>query len=161
MEEALRLWEDFMKKGFQSFSFVLTLTVLMGMITWAGRLNAQDTTPQTQQPMPETQQPPQQQVPTQAPDQTAPSPSAPATEPSSTAPTTSTPSSEASAQTDTAAGQTFTGTIVKQGDKYVLQDAASGTTYDIDHQDEVKKFEGKKVRVHGTLDSSGKMIHVQ
>jgi len=153
-----------MKKGFQSFSFVLTLTVLMGMVTWAGRLNAQDTTPQTQQPMPETQQPPQAQAPDQAQppaDRTAPSSSAPATEPSSTAPTTSTPSSEASAQTDAAAGQTFTGTIVKQGDKYVLQDAASGTTYDIDHQDEVKKFEGKKVRVHGSLDSSGKMIHVQ
>jgi Protein of unknown function (DUF5818) len=57
--------------------------------------------------------------------------------------------------------QTFTGTVVKQGDKYVLQDAATGTTYDIDHQDEVKKFDGKKVRVHGTLDASTKMIHVQ
>jgi len=50
---------------------------------------------------------------------------------------------------------------VKQGDKYMLQDAASGTTYDIDHQDEVKKFEGKKVKVHGTLDSTGKKILVQ
>ena len=40
-------------------------------------------------------------------------------------------------------------------------DADSGKTYDIDHQDEVKQFEGKKVRVHGTLDASGKMIHVQ
>jgi hypothetical protein len=49
----------------------------------------------------------------------------------------------------------------KQGDKYMLQDAASGTTYDIDHQDEVKKFEGKKVKVHGTLDSTGKKILVQ
>ena len=43
----------------------------------------------------------------------------------------------------------------------MLQDAATGTTYDIDHQDEVKKFDGKKVRVRGTLDASGKMIHVQ
>jgi hypothetical protein len=51
--------------------------------------------------------------------------------------------------------------IVKSGDKYVLQDSASNTTYDIDHQDEVKQYEGKKVRVHGTLDASGKMIHVQ
>jgi hypothetical protein len=57
--------------------------------------------------------------------------------------------------------QTFTGTIVKAGDKYVLQDTASGTTYDIDHQDQVKQFEGKKVRVRGTLDPTGKMIHVQ
>jgi uncharacterized protein YdeI (BOF family) len=55
----------------------------------------------------------------------------------------------------------FVGTVVKQGDKYMFQDAASGSTYDIDHQDEVKKFEGKKVRVRGTLDPNTKMIHVQ
>jgi hypothetical protein len=53
------------------------------------------------------------------------------------------------------------GTIVKSGDKYKFQDAASGNTYDIDHQDQVKQFEGKKVRVHGTLDESAKVIHVQ
>ena len=57
--------------------------------------------------------------------------------------------------------QVFTGTIVKSGDTYVLQDTASNTTYDIDAQDQVKQFEGKKVRVHGTLDPNGKMIHVQ
>lgn len=57
--------------------------------------------------------------------------------------------------------QTFTGTIMKTGDKYVLQDTASGTTYDIDHQDQVKQYDGKKVRVHGTLDPSGKLIHLQ
>ena len=60
-----------------------------------------------------------------------------------------------------AAAQSFTGTVVKQGDKYVFQDAATGNTYDIDHQDEVQKFEGKKVKVRGTLDASGKMIHIQ
>jgi hypothetical protein len=54
----------------------------------------------------------------------------------------------------------FSGTVVKQGDKYVLQDD-SGKTYDIDHQDEVKKFEGKRVRVQGTLDDSGKKILVK
>ncbi len=61
-----------------------------------------------------------------------------------------------------AAGATeFIGTIAKQGNKYVFQDAASGQTYDIDHQDQVQKFEGKKVRVHGTLDPQTKTIHVQ
>ena len=57
--------------------------------------------------------------------------------------------------------QTFTGMIVKSGDKYVLQDSATGTTYDIDHQDEVGKHVGRKVQVTGTLDPSGKMIHLQ
>lgn len=49
---------------------------------------------------------------------------------------------------------------MKSGDKYVLQED-SGKTYDIDHQDDVKKFEGKKVRVQGTLDASGKKILVK
>ena len=49
----------------------------------------------------------------------------------------------------------------KSGDKYVLQDSATGTTYDIDHQDEVSKHVGRKVQVTGTLDPNGKMIHLQ
>ena len=56
--------------------------------------------------------------------------------------------------------QTFSGTIAKSGDKYVLQDA-SGKTYDVDHQAEVKKFEGKQVRIKGTLDPDGKTIHIK
>ncbi len=59
-----------------------------------------------------------------------------------------------------AEGQSFSGTVEKQGDKYVLKDDA-GKTYDIDHQDDVKKFEGKRVRVKGTLDASGTKIMVK
>jgi outer membrane biosynthesis protein TonB len=158
-----------MKNRFQSFSFLLTLGIVLGMLALGGTLQAQQTPPQSQQPMPETQQPPQQQAPTQAPDQTqTPStdqtPAAQQPPASQTTPPSgqATQPSDSQAQSSDASGtQTFTGTVVKQGDKYMLQDAASGTTYDIDHQDEVKKFEGKKVRVHGTLDASGKMIHVQ
>jgi Protein of unknown function (DUF5818) len=57
--------------------------------------------------------------------------------------------------------QAFSGTIVKEGDRYMLHDDATGQTYDLDHQDEVQKFAGKRVRVHGTRDASGKMIHLQ
>jgi len=49
---------------------------------------------------------------------------------------------------------------VKTGDKFVLQDA-SGTSYDVDRQDLLKKYEGKQVRVNGTLDADGKTIHVK
>lgn len=56
--------------------------------------------------------------------------------------------------------QTFAGTVVKSGDKYVLQDA-SGTTFDVDRQDLLKPHEGKKVRINGTLDADGKTIHVK
>lgn len=50
---------------------------------------------------------------------------------------------------------------MKSGDKYMLQDAASGKNYDIDHQDQAKQYEGEKVRVHGTLDATGNMIHLR
>jgi hypothetical protein len=56
--------------------------------------------------------------------------------------------------------QTFAGTIMKSGDKYVLQDS-NGTSYDVDRQDLVKSHEGKKVRINGTLDPDGKTIHVR
>ncbi len=58
-------------------------------------------------------------------------------------------------------GQVFSGTIVKVGDRFMLHDETSAQTYDLDHQDQVQKFAGKRVRVHGTLDSNGKMIHLQ
>ncbi len=98
--------------------------------------------------------------------QTAPSQSAPdQTTPSRQTPDQTTPPATQgqagqTAPSDAAGTQTFTGTVMQQGDKYVLQ-ADNGTVYDIDHQDQVKKFDGKKVRVHGTLDSTGKMIHIQ
>ncbi|HTV55607.1 MAG TPA: DUF5818 domain-containing protein [Terriglobia bacterium] len=57
--------------------------------------------------------------------------------------------------------QAFSGTIVKVGDKYKLQDESTGQTYDLDHQDEVQKYAGRRVRVHGTLDATGKVIHLQ
>jgi uncharacterized protein YdeI (BOF family) len=68
------------------------------------------------------------------------------------------PNSQAQAQQ--AQVQTFAGTIVKTGDRYVLQDA-SGTSFDVDRQDLVKPHEGKKVRINGTLDPDGKTIHVK
>jgi len=124
--------EDFVKIGMHSLSFVVTLALTLGAFSWGNSLNAQSQQPPADQ---------QQSQPGQTPSQQA-------------------PDGQSQAQSQSQ-GQTFTATIVKSGDKYMLQDAASGNTYDIDHQDEVKKFEGKKVRVHGTLDASGKMIHVQ
>ena len=56
--------------------------------------------------------------------------------------------------------QTFTGTIVKSGSKYMLQDP-SGKTYDLDHQEMLAAHEGKQVRFKGVLDADGKTIHIQ
>jgi hypothetical protein len=121
------------KTRIQSLSFLATLALFVGMMSWGGTLHAQNapSTPPDQQ-QPQSQQPSDTQQQQQAPDQSQ-------------------------APTDV---QTFSGTVVKSGDKYVLKDT-SGKVYDIDHQDQVKKFEGKRVRVQGTLDATGTKITVQ
>ena len=123
-------------RSFSSFTSGLsTFAMLLLVLTCGSLLQAQQSGSQSQDSQQtQSQQPPasQQQQPDQA------------------------------QSTDQSGGASeFVGTVVKQGDKYMFQDAASGSTYDIDHQDEVKKFEGKKVRVRGTLDPNTKMIHVQ
>jgi hypothetical protein len=142
-----------MKKPIQSLWF---LSILALFLSLGLSLNAQTTSQPAQPPDAQAQpaqppdaqaqpaQPPQAQ-PTQPPDQAAP------------------PATEASAQSAQSAdsGQSFVGTVVKSGDKYMFKEEATGKTYDIDHQDDVQKFEGKKVKVHGSLDASGKTIHVQ
>src|SRR4051794_40210143 len=67
------------------------------------------------------------------------------------------PASPQSQESSTA--QTFTGTISKEADSYVLK-VADSTSYKLDSQDQVQSFEGKRVRVTGTLDSSINLIHV-
>ncbi len=146
------------------------LAALAAFLSVGMALSAQDSTTQTpstppstqapdsQQPMPNTDAQPPASTETQSGSQ-AQQPPAQQNSPSGQMPEQR---SDAPADATTAGGtQSFTGTIVKSGDKYVFQDAASGNTYDIDHQDEVQKFEGKKVKVHGTLDSSSKTIHLQ
>jgi hypothetical protein len=157
-----------MKKELKSFWSVGALAMILSV---GVSLSAQTSSPSTSNdpaaatPQTQTSDPaaaPQTQ-PTQPNDPTAQQPATtPQAEPSQTTPPApTTPDAQATAPTSTSDSQSFSGTIVKSGDKYVLQDADTGKTYDIDHQDQVKQYEGKKVRVHGTLDASGKMIHVQ
>jgi uncharacterized protein YdeI (BOF family) len=132
-------------------SSFIALAVLFASLSLGSIAHAQQT-PDTQQPMPQSQQPPDTQAPPQQ-----------AQPPAQTTPgqTQSGQSEDSAAQSSATGEKEFVGTVVKQGDKYMFQDSASGTAYNIDHQDEVKKFDGKKVRVHGTLDPDGKTIHVQ
>jgi uncharacterized protein YdeI (BOF family) len=124
-----------MKRQVQSLWYLGALALFLSAVI---SLNAQ--TPETQPPEPQSQQPAQQAPPDQSGQDTP--------------DTQAQPSQKSEVQT-------FTGTIVKSGNKYMFQDAASGNTYDIDHQDLVQKFEGKKVTVHGTLDADSKMIHIK
>jgi Protein of unknown function (DUF5818) len=68
------------------------------------------------------------------------------------------PSSPAS-QDKSATAQIFTGTISKESDNYVLK-VSDSTSYKLDSQDQVQPFEGKRVQVTGTLDTSINLIHV-
>jgi hypothetical protein len=143
-----------MKKHVRSLWFIGALVLFLSL---GIALNAQ-TTPQTQPPDAQAQQPatPDQAQPSQEKSQT-PSPT-----PRETQDQAGKPAASAQGESAQPAGaQSFTGTVVKSNGKYVFQDEATGNTYDIDHQDEVQKFEGKKVKVRGTLDANSKMIHVQ
>ena len=54
----------------------------------------------------------------------------------------------------------FTGTIVKEKGAMMLKDGASNVSYKVDDESKVKDYEGKQVKVTGTLDSSTNVIHV-
>ena len=82
-------------------------------------------------------------------------------------PQTETPTSPAGSaqssqdtQKQPAAAQSFTGTIVKSGDTYVLK-TSDNMTYQLDDQSRAKDYEGKQVQVTGSLDSSNNTIKVQ
>ena len=64
------------------------------------------------------------------------------------------------AETTRVNSQNFTGTIVKSGGKFVLQ-ADHGNTYDLDHQEDVRSFEGKRVSLQGRLEPKSKLIHLE
>jgi cytoskeletal protein RodZ len=162
------------KNRILNLTSIATLAVVFGMISWGSALAqnapsspADQTAPQTQ-PSPST--PPSQQTPQTQPTPTPDNPPATQQAPSSsqTPDQAQPPSSNngmppAGSDTGAAAAsdsQSFSGTVVKSGDKYVLKDD-SGKTYDIDHQSDVAKFEGKRVRVKGTLDASGTKIMVK
>ena len=57
------------------------------------------------------------------------------------------------------AEQILTGTILKDGNRYVLK-VSSSSTYELDDQDRAKKYEGKQVKVSGALDAKGTSLHV-
>ena len=54
----------------------------------------------------------------------------------------------------------FEGKISKSGDKLVLQEASTQTSYQLDDQDKAKQFEGKSVKVMATMDPNTNTLHV-
>jgi hypothetical protein len=55
--------------------------------------------------------------------------------------------------------KTFTGQIMNHDGKYALH-GEDGKTYQLDDQDKAKEFEGKKVKIAGTLDEESMTITI-
>ena len=56
-------------------------------------------------------------------------------------------------------GETFVGKIAKVDGKLVLQ--SGGAAYELDNQGEAAQYEGKNVKITGTLDPNTNTIRVQ
>jgi hypothetical protein len=82
---------------------------------------------------------------------------APATPAPATPPTF--PASEAKAQRDRPEVTAYVGTIVKDGDAYVLK--AAKEEYLLDSQKKARRYKGRHVQIMGTLDKATNMIHVE
>jgi hypothetical protein len=59
------------------------------------------------------------------------------------------------------ATKTFTGTVTRQGDLYILTDKADKTNYQLDDPKKASAYEGKAVKVTGTLDAENLTIHIK
>ena len=57
--------------------------------------------------------------------------------------------------------ETSMGTVLKNGENFVLSDSATKTIYTLDDPRKARPFEGKTVKVTGTLDIASNLIHVQ
>jgi hypothetical protein len=82
---------------------------------------------------------------------------APATRAPATPPTF--PTSEAKPQPDRRDVRVYMGTIVKDGDAYVLK--SGNEKYLLDSQKKAKNYKGKDVQIMGTLDKDKNLIHVE
>ena len=56
--------------------------------------------------------------------------------------------------------QYFQGKIMRSGNQLVFQDSASQTAYQLDDSSKIAPYEGKNVKLFGTLDSKTNSIHV-
>ena len=63
-------------------------------------------------------------------------------------------------QTQTQA-ETFFGTILRNGDNFVLSDSATKSKYMLDNAKMASRYEGITVKVTGSLDTANNLIHVE
>jgi hypothetical protein len=63
------------------------------------------------------------------------------------------------AESPQAQSSVFQGTVLRNGERFSLR-TSSGQIYLLDDPEHVQPYEGKNVRITGTLDSNAKLIHV-
>ena len=105
-------------------------------------------------------QQPEQDRPHQAPTPEPSPETQPSQNPTPSQPGLPAPSAKASDSSKPAStAQAFVGIINRQGDNFLLK-VSESIGYKLDNQQEVQQYEGKRVRVTGTLDTSANLIHV-
>jgi|SRR5580692_4504992 hypothetical protein len=57
--------------------------------------------------------------------------------------------------------ETFTGTILKSGQSFVLSDSVTKSRYILDDQEKVRRYEGKRVKITGAVGAASNTIHVE
>ena|SRR5580704_19588279 len=57
--------------------------------------------------------------------------------------------------------KTFTGTIRKSGENLVLGESSAKSNYLLDEQDRARPYEGKNVKITGTIDGASNLIHIE
>jgi hypothetical protein len=63
-------------------------------------------------------------------------------------------------ETQQSASQSVSGTVSKVGGKYVLQ-TSDNLSYQLDDQEKAKAYDGKHVKVTGTLDRATGILHIK
>ena len=57
--------------------------------------------------------------------------------------------------------KTFAGTILKSGENFVLSESGTKSRYLLDNQDKARPYEGKNVKITGTIDGASNLIHIE
>ena len=123
-------------------------TIGLQLIAWS-ELQKPQPVPQQPQPVP----PPDTQPSRQTPDQNA-QPSQPNQDQNS-------PDTQQSPKPDTSesAAHTVSGTVVKVAGKYMLE-TDDNVAYKLDDQDKASQYDGKRVKVTGSLDRATGILHI-
>ena len=57
--------------------------------------------------------------------------------------------------------ETFFGTVLRNGNNFVLSDSATKSKYTLDNPKMASRYEGTTVKVTGTIDTASNSIHVE